>query len=72
MNILHLPFTINMCQAASSDKTNKLKSPFISKSVIPRVSGQVVSPKSFFFMKLSFQTNMIVENHFPQWNYTIP
>jgi len=41
-------------------------------SVIPRVSGQELSPKGFVFIKLSFQTNATVDNHFSQWNYIIP
>jgi len=41
-------------------------------SVIPRMSGQELSPKGFVFIKLSLQTNATVDNHFPQWNYIIP
>jgi len=38
-------------------------------SVIPSVSGQEVSLKTFVSVKLPFQTNTIVDSHFPQWNY---
>jgi len=38
-------------------------------SVIPSVYGPEVSLKSFVSIKLSFQTDTIIHNHFPQWNY---
>jgi len=69
-NILRLPFIIIRCQVASSKKITILQLPYsFPTSVIPRVSSQKVSPKSFVFIKLSFQTHAIVDNHFPQWNY---
>jgi len=70
-NILHLPFYYY--QVASSNKRTILQLPYsFLICVIPRVSGQVVSPKSFVFTKISLQTGTIVDNHFSQWTYIIP
>jgi len=45
---------------------NNLLQPFhFLTSVIPSVSGPEVSLKSFVSIKLSFQTDTIVQNHFP-------
>jgi len=60
--------------------------PVILSSVIPSVSGQEVSLKNLVSIKLSFQTSMILSNHFPsettlsdsrvgslsQWIWVIP
>ena len=45
---------------------------YFLESVIPSMSGREVSLKSFVSIKLSFQIDTIVHNHFPQWNYSIP
>ena len=64
-----LPFIL--FQATSPKQTDRLSLPFYHvpfqflTSVIPSVYGQEVSLKSFVSVKLPFQTNTMVDCHFP-------
>jgi len=73
MNILPLPFLITKCQVTSSNKRTILQLPYSCLiSVIPRVFGQEVSPKSFVFINCrlnhydSRQPCSPVKLHYPQ------